>query len=152
MIDFLYTGDYEVNDNSLGPANRSKSSVHIQVYCLGDKYYITPLLEKAREKYNDHLNLTKNVKEYLASIPEVYVPQASNSLKNSAIEFGAKELILGLDNGEIRSDIKQIIADIPEFGFDIVDALAAALYRIKHPYREQHFNSQRGRPASITIL
>lgn len=132
-MDFLYTGDYNITREELSAAKKSKLGIHAQVYSMGDKYNIEALLGVAREKYAACLRYGPSpesglrddihtVTEYLASIPEVYLPRASDSLRKTAVTFARTQLGLGNWMKKLKPVLMQVIEDVPEFGEDLLHA------------------------------
>ncbi|KFY95514.1 hypothetical protein V500_02741 [Pseudogymnoascus sp. VKM F-4518 (FW-2643)] len=133
MMDFLYTGDYDITREELCAAKKSKLGIHAQVYSMGDRYNIAALLGVAREKYAACLRYGPScegglredihtVTEYLASIPEVYLPRASDSLRKTAVTFARTQLGLENWNKTLKPVLMQVIKDVPEFGEDLLHA------------------------------
>lgn len=120
-MDFLYKGDYEEHEELPGILG-----THVQMYCLGDKYDIEDLRREATYHYEICISQEATLEEYLASIPEVYLPKASNDLRKSAITCGRLKLSDGWLK-EPRTDLKRVMKDVPEFGFDLVEDLITAL-------------------------
>jgi hypothetical protein len=127
MMDYLYTDDY-LGFGELPPkGSPSKPSIHIQMYSLGDKYDIPGLRHVSTCQYRASLRDGEaSFEEYLASIPEVYQPPASNDLRKAAIDRARLELGKSTCSDESRSTLKRIMKEIPEFGSDLIDAVLAA--------------------------
>jgi hypothetical protein len=93
------------------------------MYSLGDKYCISSLMELAADKYRDALRKTPDMDDYLSSISEVYLPPPPNKiLKDIAVTFGRKNLRTELNNDSVQRRLRVVISDVPEFGYDIVEA------------------------------
>lgn len=120
MLSFFYTADYDIEteDCHVAPLR-----LHAQLYSLADKYCIDSLMGLAKDKYIDALQKNPPVDDYLSSIPEVYVPPATNkALRNYAVAFGRKVLSKALKEDNIDTQLRQVICEVPEFGYDILEA------------------------------
>ncbi|OBT61034.1 hypothetical protein VE03_09604 [Pseudogymnoascus sp. 23342-1-I1] len=142
MVDFLYTGDYVADidadephratrSNPDHPSTIGKLRTHAQLYCLADKYDIKALLEVARLKYQGCLQSGNVFNEFLSSIPEVYLPQASKTLRTVAITYARKYSTASYFKNREGSELKNAIKDTPEFGFDLLEAFITAPLRGK---------------------
>ncbi|ELR10048.1 hypothetical protein VC83_09072 [Pseudogymnoascus destructans] len=126
MMDYLYTDDYDL-DQILPAGSPSELSIHIQMYCLGDKYDIEGLRHVSACKYRDSLEGQEaTFEEYLASIPKVYLPPVSKDLQKAAIDHARLKLGKSNCSDESRSMLKRVMQGIPEFGSDLIDAVLAA--------------------------
>lgn len=127
MMDYLYTDNY-LDFGQVPPTGcPSKPIIHIQMYSLGDKYDIPGLRHISTRQYRASLRDGEaSFEEYLASIPEVYQPPASNGLRKAAIDHARLELSKSTCSDESRSMLKRVMKEIPEFGSDLIDAVLAA--------------------------
>ena len=120
MLNFFYTADYDVDTEDCKVAHLK---LHAQMYSLADKYCIDSLMELAKDKYVEELRKNPTVDDYLSSIPEVYVPPATNkALRSYAVAFGRKVLYKALKKDNTETQLRQVICEIPEFGYDILEA------------------------------
>ncbi|KFY28492.1 hypothetical protein V493_02906 [Pseudogymnoascus sp. VKM F-4281 (FW-2241)] len=115
MMDYLNTKSYKIDEELLA-AIRSRIYIHIQVHCLGDKYDIPGLCRLAASHYQSILEDRATFEEYLASIPEVYLLRASDSLRGAAVEHARRRLAEDDWSLESRYKLKQVMKDVPEFG------------------------------------
>ena len=126
MMDYLYTDDYDIDDQVLPAGSPSKLIIHARMYSLWDKYDMGGLCQVAACQYETVLQDEATIEEYLASIPEVYLPQVSNDLQLAAILHARLEL-RGYDwSVEAKTILKQIMKDVPEFGFELVETFITA--------------------------
>ncbi|KFZ09600.1 hypothetical protein V502_08630 [Pseudogymnoascus sp. VKM F-4520 (FW-2644)] len=127
-----------------------------QVYSMGDRYNIAALLGVAREKYAACLRYGPSregglredihtVTEYLASIPEVYLPRASDSLRKTAVTFARTQLGLGNWNETLKPVLMQVIKDVPEFGEDLLHAF------VKTPIRGSCWECDKDQDVKIGV-
>ncbi|KFY00931.1 hypothetical protein O988_03022 [Pseudogymnoascus sp. VKM F-3808] len=123
MMDYIYTNDYTINKQPKDVLSRLR--MHVQVYCLGDKYDIVGLRRMATFSYEDVLD-EATFEEFLASIPEVYLPQASNGLRKSAINHMRRARATETWTDESKSNLKRVMKDVPEFGSDLIEDFITA--------------------------
>lgn len=127
MMDYLYTDNYLDFSEVPPTGSPSKPIIHIQMYSLGDKYDIPGLRHVSTCQYRASLQDGEaSFEEYLASIPEVYQPPASNGLRKAAIDHARLELGKRSCSDESRSMLKRVMKEIPGFGSDLIDAVLAA--------------------------
>lgn len=126
MMDYLYTDDYDIDDQVLPAGSPSKLIIHARMYSLGDKYDMGGLCQVAACQYETVLQDEATIEEYLASIPEVYLPRVSNDLQLAAILHARLELRGYAWSDEARVILKQVMKDVPEFAFELVETFLNA--------------------------
>lgn len=104
----------------------SASLFDIRVFTLADKFFIDPLKELSAQKLEPHAEAEWNSSEFAAAIAAVYddIPENDDTLKQ--IIFGVvKRHAKGLFDKSSESEcFRKLVHQIPEFGEDIVRALA----------------------------
>ncbi len=124
MLNFLYTGEYG-NDTEIPPLQ-----LHAQMYSLADKYQIQSLTPLAIQKYRQILQTAPKLDDYLLSIPVLYAPIASGAeLRAIAVKYARRVLGRAIKLDDVRTTLMQIIDQVPEYGFDILEAFVVAPLR-----------------------
>ena len=124
MLKFLYTSDYDIETEDF---HGTPLSLHAQMYSLADRYCIDSLLALAADKYEDSLQKNLMVGDYLSSISEVYTPLLTNrALRYVAVAFGRKVLRKAITQDKLGTQLRLVICDVPEFGYDIAEAFITA--------------------------
>ena len=119
MLHFLYTADYEI-DPEHEPS--TALSMHAHVFTLADKYDLPALMSSAKQKY-ESLQAKISLQECLPSISEVYsLPRSENSLRDTAVRFARERLKRGLRKEKVRAAIWQVVNEVPEYGFDLLES------------------------------
>jgi hypothetical protein len=81
----------------------------------------------AADKYEDSLRKNPMVDGYLSSISEVYTPPSTNrALRYVAVAFGRKVLRKANTQDKLGTQLRLVICDVPEFGYDIAEAFITA--------------------------
>lgn len=119
MLYFLYTADYEVDPEHEPSATLS---IHAQMFTLADKYDVPALMSLAKQKY-ESLQAKIPFHDCLPSISRVYIlPSSGNSFRNSAVHYAREHLKRGLREENVRAAIWQVVNEVPEYGFDLLEA------------------------------
>jgi speckle-type POZ protein len=129
MLTFLYTADYDLD------TDRSDSlplQLHAQMYSLADKYQIPALMQLATKKYKQVLQIKPTFKDYFLSIPDIYTPQTSGTeLRALVVDYARRYLGRALGQEHLRTSLLEIIDEVPEYGFDVIETFAEAPIRGK---------------------
>jgi hypothetical protein len=124
MLEFFYKADYSYEAENAGI---HPLQFHAQMCSLADKYQIPALMHIAKEKYAHVLRDNPGLHDYLRSVPEVYVAQASgNELRITAVCFARRMLREGIKQDDVRTRLREVIDQVPEYGFDILEAFIKA--------------------------
>lgn len=85
MLQFLYTGAYDLSDD------KQPLLAHTKVYVLGHLYDIPYIRDLALRTFSQHLSNGCDYDDFLCSLAYMFskLPHADRSLKNVAIEFAA---------------------------------------------------------------
>ncbi|KAF4442454.1 Kelch-like protein 21 [Fusarium austroafricanum] len=119
MVDYLYTGDYSVDDNKADDErttyHSSDLSTHAIMYALGDEYDIEGLRDLSAKKYSLSLERDINIDDFLLSIPYVYslTLETSRDLRDPALEFARTQL--RTTQTDVRDAFDDLVLECPEF-------------------------------------
>lgn len=128
MLAFLYKADYNYDSEN---SEITPLHLHAQMYSLADKYQIPALMHLAKGKYIDVLRTEPGLEDYLRSVPEVYVAQGSgNELRVVAVQFARRVLRKGIEQEDVRMNLREVIDQVPEYGFDVLEAFIKAPLRV----------------------
>jgi len=124
MLEFLYKADYNYEAEN---AEVHPLQFHAQMLSLADKYQIPALMHIAKEKYTHVLQDKPSLHDYLRSVPEVYVAQVSgDELRMAAVLFARKVLREGIRQDDVRTVLREVIDQVPEYGFDVLETFIKA--------------------------
>lgn len=92
------------------------------MFCLRDNYDIKALRNLACAKYAENLYHENDYDDYFRSISGVYRPQASQNLRKVVIYYARPRLWEFFEKSDFKAGLKAAINDVPEFGFDLLEA------------------------------
>lgn len=104
----------------------SASLFDIRIFALADRLFIAPLKELSAQKLAPHAEAEWNTSEFATAITAVYstIPEHDDTLKQIILRV-VKNHAKGLFDKSSGFDcFRKLVHQIPEFGEDIVSALA----------------------------
>jgi len=127
MLNFLYSGDYH---SDVEAVNVLPLLLHAQMLKLGDKYQIPSLVICAQRKYSNAVQEEPKHNDYLSSIPELYMTSASGA-EARAVAVSHARRVLGnlIVQEDLRANLKQIVNQVPEYSFDVLEAFVKSQVR-----------------------
>jgi hypothetical protein len=122
MINYLYTADYDSDENVDQP-DISRLQFHARMFALADKYDIEGLCLLSSEKFLSRFRSSPSALELLESIPDVYTltPSSVRTLRDKATLCARTNFKKYLRDQSVREAYEKIATEYPEFIKDVLD-------------------------------
>ncbi|KAL7939201.1 hypothetical protein V8C35DRAFT_275055 [Trichoderma chlorosporum] len=145
MVDYLYTGNYEVYQeeppeepingpswasacetplpSKQPPKKRAPSELiqHVKMYCLADKYLIDGLLTLSKNEFKKAIRDERNTATFCEFVAEVYDLQfeSSQALREIVVESVRERIAVPPLKPKVQEALDGVLDEVPEFAADL---------------------------------